>query len=43
VLLAGEHNRLSGGRHTFEVRAVDGEGDADQTPTSWRWEVDRNK
>jgi len=36
-------NRLSGGRHTFEVRAVDGEGDADQTPTSWRWEVDRNK
>jgi hypothetical protein len=35
-------NRLSEGGHTFEVRAVDGEGEADPTPASWIWWVDRN-
>jgi CSLREA domain-containing protein len=34
-------NRLSEGRHTFEVRTTDGEN-ADQSPAVWAWEVDRN-
>ena len=32
-------NQLSEGRHSFEVRAVNG-GGADQSPTLWAWTVD---
>ncbi|HEX5849244.1 MAG TPA: CSLREA domain-containing protein [Rubrobacter sp.] len=35
-------NRLSDGRHVFEVRAVDEEGNADPSPATWIWAVDRN-
>ncbi len=31
---------LGEGQHTFEVRAADALGNADQTPDSWTWEVD---
>jgi hypothetical protein len=34
-------NRLSEGRHSFVVRAIDGEG-ADQSPALWAWTVDRD-
>ena len=34
---------LSEGRHSFAVRAVDGEGNADPTPAAWIWSVDRNR
>jgi CSLREA domain-containing protein len=33
--------RLSEGRHTFLVRAVDGEGNVDLSPAQWIWAVDR--
>ena len=36
-------NRLSEGRHTFAVRAVDKEGRVDQSPAQWIWAVERNK
>jgi hypothetical protein len=35
-------NGLSEGEHTFEVRAVDGAGNADPSPAVWIWTVDRN-
>ena len=41
ILLEVCANRLSRGRRTFEARALDGEGNADPTPTLWRWEVGR--
>lgn len=31
---------LAEGSHTFSVRAVDGEGDADLTPATWTWTID---
>ncbi|MCS7051993.1 MAG: hypothetical protein NZL87_10285, partial [Thermomicrobium sp.] len=31
---------LSEGPHTFQVRAIDGEGNADLTPATWTWTVD---
>jgi CSLREA domain-containing protein len=34
-------NRLSEGRHTFLVRAVDEEGTSDPSPAAWIWSVDR--
>jgi CSLREA domain-containing protein len=34
--------RLSEGRHVFEVRAVDGQGNADPSPAIWIWAVERN-
>jgi hypothetical protein len=36
-------NRLSEGRHTFAVRALEEEGTADPTPAEWVWVVERNK
>jgi hypothetical protein len=33
---------LSGGRHSFLARAMDGDGTADPTPAAWVWSVDRN-
>ena len=35
--------RLSEGRHSFLVRAIDKEGNVDQSPAEWAWSVDRNK
>ena len=36
-------NRLPEGRYTFEVRAMDEQGNADPSPARWIWTVDRNK
>jgi CSLREA domain-containing protein len=36
-------NKLSEGRHTFEVRAVDEQSGVDQSPAAWAWAVERNK
>jgi CSLREA domain-containing protein len=36
-------NRLPEGRHTFTVRAVDAEGDADPSPAVWVWAVESNR
>jgi hypothetical protein len=33
---------LSEGSHTFSVRAVDAEGNPDQSPVVWIWSVERN-
>ena len=35
-------NGLSEGRHHFEVRAVDEEGNADPRPAEWIWAVNRH-
>jgi hypothetical protein len=35
-------NKLSEGRHTFEVRAVDEQSNVDQSPAAWAWAVKRN-
>jgi CSLREA domain-containing protein len=35
-------NQLSGGRHTFGVRATDGIGNVDPSPARWIWAVERN-
>jgi parallel beta-helix repeat protein len=35
-------NKLSEGRHTFEVRAVDERSGVDQSPAAWAWAVERN-
>ena|GEM_PF-6355379 len=34
------YSGLSGGQHTFRVRAVDAAGNADPSPPSWVWTVD---
>ena len=34
------HQSLSGGPHTFQVRAIDGAGNADPTPASFAWSID---
>jgi len=36
-------NRLSEGRHTFEVRAMEEEGTVDPSPAAWIWAVERNR
>jgi len=36
-------NGPSEGRHVFEVRAVDAEGNADPSPAQWIWAVDRKR
>jgi hypothetical protein len=36
-------NKLSEGRHTFEVRAVDEHSGVDESPAVWAWAVERNK
>jgi large repetitive protein len=36
-------NKLSEGRHTFEVRAVDEQSGVDESPAVWAWAVERNK
>ena len=36
-------DRLSEGRHVFEVRAVDEQVTVDPSPATWIWAVDRNK
>ena len=34
---------LSGGKHTFRVRAIDEAGNVDPTPAVWEWGVGRKK
>jgi CSLREA domain-containing protein len=36
-------DRLSAGRHTFEVKAVDDEGNTDPSPALWVWSVEWNR
>jgi len=31
---------LAEGPHSFQVRAIDGQGNVDETPASWAWDVD---
>jgi hypothetical protein len=31
---------LAEGPHSFQVRAIDGQGSVDETPASWTWDVD---
>jgi hypothetical protein len=35
--------RVKYGKHTFAARAVDAAGNADATPASWNWKVQRKR
>ena len=43
ALLLTASGTASEGRHTFEVRAVDDQGDVDPSPAVWIWAVERNE